>query len=291
MAASLWSRLIGQRAARSCSATHHTDRLELHVTHACNLACESCSHYSNHGHSGNLSLEDAYAWMAPWSRRLTLDRFVLLGGEPSIHPELPSFVPLVRRHWPQARIRIVTNGFFLDRHPDLPRVLAADGNCELALSVHHDAAAYRDRLEPIFDLLETWQRSHSIVVMVWESHTRWTRRYRGFGELMLPFEDGQPRRSWEICPARHCKQLFDGKVWKCPPITYLSMQKRKYDLSPKWDPYLSYQPLELTCSDGELAGFLQREEEPICAMCSAEPRLFALPIPLRATTATSEAKS
>ena len=32
-------------------------QLELHVTHACNFTCEGCSHYSNHGHKGNITLE------------------------------------------------------------------------------------------------------------------------------------------------------------------------------------------------------------------------------------------
>ena len=31
------------------------DNLEIHVTHACNLRCENCTHYSNYGHSGHLS--------------------------------------------------------------------------------------------------------------------------------------------------------------------------------------------------------------------------------------------
>ena len=37
---------------------HDIKQLELHVTHACNFTCEGCSHYSNHGHFGNISLDD-----------------------------------------------------------------------------------------------------------------------------------------------------------------------------------------------------------------------------------------
>src|SRR5262245_29311516 len=101
-------------------------RLELHVTHACNLTCESCSHYSNHNHRGHLTLSEADQWMAHWSHRLIVDEFNLLGGEPTIHPDLLGFVRLVRRHWPDTFIRIRTNGFFLNRHPGLPALLAAD---------------------------------------------------------------------------------------------------------------------------------------------------------------------
>ena len=102
--------------------------------------------------------------MAGWSDRLQVKTFNLLGGEPTIHPQLSEFVPLVRRHWPAARICIVTNGFFLHRHPDLPSTLAAAGNAELALSVHHDGAGYMERLRPVFDLLANWQRDHGTIV-------------------------------------------------------------------------------------------------------------------------------
>jgi Radical SAM superfamily len=258
------------------------DRLELHVTHACNLACESCSHYSNHGHQGNLDLAQADRWMEAWSGRIVVGEFCLLGGEPSIHPQLSEFVVLVRKHWPTAHIRIVTNGFFLHRHPDLPTTLAADGNADLALSVHHDGADYAERLRPILDLLAIWQRDHGTIVHTWRSHLGWTRRYLGFGAAMLPFEDGQPRRSWEICPARYCKQLHDGKLWKCAPLAYLGLQKAKYDLSEKWDPYLRYRALDAPCTDRELDEFLALEDEPACSMCSAEPRRHSLPNPLRA---------
>src|SRR5260221_8082020 len=38
--------------------------LEMHVAHACNLTCESCSHFSNQGHKGTLSVDDSVQWMS-----------------------------------------------------------------------------------------------------------------------------------------------------------------------------------------------------------------------------------
>jgi molybdenum cofactor biosynthesis enzyme MoaA len=122
---------VSANAERRDQGLHprHVGLVELHVTHACNLTCESCSHYSNHGHRGNLDPSVADRWMAQWSRRIAVDEFRLLGGEPTIHPNLAAFVPLVRKHWPAALIRIVTNGFFLHRHGDLPSMLAASAQC------------------------------------------------------------------------------------------------------------------------------------------------------------------
>jgi len=267
----------------------YVERIELHVSHACNLACESCSHYSNHAHKGHLAPQTAAQWMAPWSRRLAVDELSLLGGEPTINPQLCDLIRIARRHFPRTRIRLITNGFFLDRHPDLGRTLVDVGNSYLAMSIHHDAADYRARIAPALAQLETWRRDHGLDVVFWDSHANWTRRYHGFGDGMLPFEDGRPRQSWETCLAKHCKQLHEGKLWKCAPLAYLGMQDAKFQLSEKWRPYLAYQPLAPDCTDDELDAFLAREEDPQCAMCSAELRPFALPNPLRRPTQTAEA--
>ena len=243
------SGLLRQVLRRPPPARRAVERLELHITHACNLTCDSCSHYSNHNHHGQLTLAEADRWMGLWSPRLAVSEFHLLGGEPTIHPDLPGFVTLARRHWPDAFIRIRTNGFFLHRHPGLPALLAADGRAALSVAVHHNSAEYREHLQPIFDLLGRWQRDFAVQIDVDQSFANWTQRYRGFGATMEPFEDAAPRASWEICPARLCKQLFEGRIHKCAPLAYLKMQKAKYDLSSKWDFYLGYQGLAPSCSD------------------------------------------
>jgi hypothetical protein len=259
--------------------------LELHVTHACNLACESCSHYSNHPHKGHLDLEEADRWMRLWRPRLKVRTFHLLGGEPTVHPKLAAFIPLVRKHWPKAKIGILTNGFFLHRHPNLPGEMAATNRTFIRLSIHHDSPEYRQKLQPVFDLLQRWQAEHGIVVRTRRSFENWTRRYEGYGADMLPFADNDQRRSWEICPAKYCKQLFQGKLWKCAPLAYLQLQSQKYRLTGKWDTYLKYKPLRPDCTDEELDHFLAIEDEAECSMCPAKRRQFELPIPLRNLTA------
>jgi hypothetical protein len=253
--------------------------IEIHVAHSCNLTCESCSHYSNQGHKGLLQLEEAERWMLAWNDRISPNVLSLLGGEPTTNPRLGDFVPLARSCWPASQIRLVTNGFLLSRHPDLPRRMAEDGNACLYLSVHHESPAYRSRLKPAIELLERWVREFGITVKVYPSSRWWRRTYRGFGAAMEPFEDNEPRSSWEKCNARFCQQLFEGRIWKCGPIAYLGLQHVRHGLSEKWRTYLDYRPLEPDCSDDELAAFFAREEEACCNMCPARPEHFVLPLP------------
>lgn len=259
---------------------HVVDSLELHVVHSCNLTCESCSHYSDQGHDGMVSLEEAERWMSAWSKRLKPQTFSLLGGEPTIHPQLTDFVTLTRRHWPEAMLQIVTNGFLLHRHPRLPLVLADDPAACIAVSIHHTGAAYRARLMPVMALATAWTRRHGVRIEFRPSHGNWTRRYHGAGGHMQPYDDGRPRQSWQNCPAKHCMQLFQERLWKCPPLAYLQLQGAKFGLSAAWRHYLAYEPLTPDCSDGALTEFLERADEPYCGMCPAAPERFDMPSPL-----------
>jgi len=252
--------------------------LEINLSHGCNFSCESCSHYSNQGINGLVSIEEAGRWMDLWKRRINPQIFSLVGGEPTLHPNVAEFVDLSRRNWPEAHLRIVTNGSFLHRHPELPLVLQKDPNACIYLSIHHDAPEYRERLQPVLELMKNWIHEYGIRVAVYESFRNWTRRYKGFGSSMEPFDDGQPGRSWRGCPAR-CLQLFEGKIWKCGPLAYLKLQDAKHGLSEKWRPYLAYRPLQSDCTDEELIEFLKREEEPYCGMCPADREKFKPPLP------------
>ncbi len=254
--------------------------LEMHVAHSCNLSCESCSHYSNQRHKGLLAPEEAERWLSAWKRRVHPRMFTLLGGEPTINPALTDFVGLVRQAWPRAHIRLVTNGWFLHRHPSLPAALAGAGNTSMLISVHHGSQEYLAGLEPNLALARQWVAHHGIDVEIEHAYERWTRRYKGTGAAMEPYQDGAPEISWGTCVAKHCMQLHEGCLWKCAPLAYLGLHARRYPLSERWAPYLAYRPLPSDCSDDDLDAFLGRGAESYCGMCPAHPEHFELPLPL-----------
>lgn len=263
---------------RDARSVHY---LEIHVAHSCNFTCESCSHYSNHGHGGIVDLEEADRWMKLWNRRVSPRTFGLVGGEPTMHPRLSEFVRLSRKNWPHAELHLITNGILLERHRDLPAVLRDTDTC-LKISLHHRSPQYQERLKPVLELAEAWRAQYGIRLEYLHSYRNWTRRYLGFGSAMMPFDDKQPRLSWESCPAKGCAQLFEGKIWKCAPLAYLQLQARKYHLSDKWNPYLQYQPLPPDCTPHELKAFFARQDEPCCSMCSSKPVPLELPLPFPA---------
>jgi organic radical activating enzyme len=246
--------------------------LEIHLSHACNLTCDSCSHFSNYHFSGVLSLETAESWYRPWASRLRPGMFSLLGGEPTINPRLCDHILLARRYWPISRIRVVTNGLLLHKHPTLPEILKRAGNSLLQISKHYDSQEFENLFAKTVELANSWKTKYGIPITIKDSVSKWTQRYRDEGGELRPFADGDPRKSWEVCRCRNCKQLFEAKLWKCPILAYLPMLHKKRGLSSDWDPYLGYQALQPDCTQGELETFLAMEDEPYCSMCPAHER-------------------
>lgn len=246
--------------------------LDIHITHNCNLTCESCSDFTNNGLSKMLSLEEAEDWMSLWTQRITPKNFLILGGEPTLHKDLEKFLYLSKRMWPKSNLILITNGFFIHLHENLWKSLK-DNDIILSISFHDDSKEYMKKIINNIMLVKKWEKDHGITVTFNKEYEKWNTIYKGYGSNILPFEDNNPKQSWDNCYMNgKCFQLHEGKIWKCPPITYLALQKEKYGnlLSPKWDPYLKYKPLEPTCSDEDIIEFFNRKEESVCGMCPSK---------------------
>jgi organic radical activating enzyme len=245
-------------------------RIGMHITHACNFTCQGCLDFTNHGHSGMISVDEGREWMSYWNKRIIPeDWFALLGGEPTLHKDLVEYIYMTREMWPNIEIKLITNGSFLNRHPELPKALK-DTDTTLAISLHHDSEKYQDMIRKQLNLVVEWKKEYDIRVFVERFYKHWNLTYKGFGNNIMPFDDNNPEESWKYCAVEgKCFQLNYGKIYKCPPLAHLPMQAEKYQLSEKWDPYLKYVPLHPECSDEEIVEFFNRKAESVCAMCPA----------------------
>jgi Radical SAM superfamily len=189
--------------------------LEFHAAHACNLYCAQCSHYSNFHAGGIVSVDEASANFDAWQGRLAPKQIAILGGEPTLNPELLQIIELARRAFPDSRGLFVTNGFFLDRHPDLPRALL-DNGFRMDVSQHGNSPAYRKQFTEVLQRLEEWRAAYpALKITVRESHKGWRQQYRMIDGKPMPFDCG-PKAAWEICLQRSCTQLFKGHLGNAP---------------------------------------------------------------------------
>lgn len=142
-------------------------------------------------------------------------RIAILGGEPTLNPELNSIIELARQSFPNAEGLFVTNGFYLDRHPDLPRVLI-DNRFRMDVSQHGRAPEYMKRFRVVCQQIREWRANYpDLQTNIRKSHRGWRQQYRMIEGKPMPFE-GEPRASWSICLQRTCTQLYQSCLWKCP---------------------------------------------------------------------------
>jgi hypothetical protein len=258
--------------------------IAIHITHNCNLTCDSCSDMTNIGLNWMITKDEFVSWIKNWNGRIKPDQFHILGGEPTLHKDLVEFLYIARELWGQDQeIRLMSNGFFVDRHENLGKVLK-ETNTSIDIGLHSKKEDYLGKLKDNILLMKKWREEEGTTVNFmdfteegsgWNPSGRtWRRIYKGYGASMLPYEDNDPEASWENCwmDGARCFQLYQGNLWKCPPITYLPEAKKKYGdlLSEKWDPYLAYEPLKPECSDEELMQFWKSECLSICSMCPAK---------------------
>lgn len=255
-------------------------RLEIHVSDFCNLKCDNCNHFSNYGISGYITLEEYKNWNIPWSRKILPRTYQLLGGEPTLNPHLVEICTLSRDIWNKSKILLISNGFFLDKHPELPRVLEKN-KIQLVISVHDNSEEYNEKLKKIKNTISTWKNKYNFDFNFRESYENWTRTFlRDIGGNTIPYEENNPKLSFSNCLSKESKQIYKSCLYKCPPLTYLNLVKNKFQMSEKWDFYLGYKPLSPNCTTKELKDFFSLKEESYCNMCASNPVVYKKENPL-----------
>jgi len=248
-------------------------QLELHVTHLCNLACDGCRHFSNFGMTGKLDYATGETWLKAWSARVSPTRFKLLGGEPTLNKELHKFIRLVPEIWPECRdYTLTTNGLTAPKWS----VELIDAILETGTRVYLTKHSETDeRYLSLFNRGLEAMICYGIMPKV-DPTAGWYRGYKGTGNNILPFHDGDQRASWGRCDSKWCMQLHENRLWKCAPLAYWGQYVEKFPNVERaeWGPYFDYYGIGLKASDDELTEFAGREDEAACALCPKNPDIY-----------------
>lgn len=112
-----------------------------HLLTACNLACRHC--YINQGQHGSntLPLKTVLVWLKLFARPERQTNLILLGGEPTLHPDLPAIIRAAKSL--RYAVTVDTNGYLF--HDFLQRVSPNDLDY-LSFSLDGPDAAINDPL-------------------------------------------------------------------------------------------------------------------------------------------------
>ena len=258
---------------------------EFYITNVCNLACRNCNRFNDQDFRGRYDFDaDLYE---PWSRRLDLHRLAILGGEPTYHPGLISWVEGLTRLWPDTYRMLITNGTRLD-YPGLHQALA-QLEWELEINLHQptDTQFTRRILDSMHRELgplthvehgcwgkpgETLRSALGVTVFVrqaWQFHASAIRDYD-----TLQTHESDPERSHSLCTMRRCHHFFDGLLYKCGVSRLLPdlLRQRGHTPDPRLEAYQPMRPEELTV---ETMRAMSERSISTCFACSDQPQDWA----------------
>ena len=228
--------------------------IEFYITNQCNLACTNCNRFNDHDFRGHYEWEDSAEAIEAWSQRINAPMIVIIGGEPSLHPGLETWVSNLRRLWPNTTIMIQSNG----TNPKIEKDLKFYDRYRVGWGI----SVHRPEMRPALE--RQW---HQLI-----DNTEFT------PAAIIPQGNGftvhhsNPITAFKACTMRHSHTIFKGQLYKCPVMAVLPEFRTQQSviMDSRQEQLLSqYQPLSVDCSEQQLTDFVDSRNQPIdqCEFC------------------------
>ena len=207
------------------------ERLDVNIVYACNLSCKGCISLSNFDRKGLVKLSELTESFEYWSKLISPEIITLFGGEPTLHKDLLKICRLIRYYWSDATIRLITNGYLLNKFE--PSAWFELGNFELQVSIHrkdHESIINKNITE-ILHCKKDW-KVKKVNKLSQHEQINWTHKnfklYKSiFKDFVEPFKfvDGKisphnsnPQQAHAICGSPSTPVLYKNKLYKCPVV-------------------------------------------------------------------------
>jgi len=196
----------------------HLAYVELHLADHCNLNCKGCTHFSPIAEKRYADLNEHERDMKQLQRLFsTIDKIVLMGGEPLLNPQIDSFLFVTRSCFPKANILVYTNGILL---PQMPETFWTA--CR-ACSIGIDITIYPPLKQKELSLIKL-VKNNGLKVFV-HSVTSFHALYNRKG-------DTDSSVAFKNCRKRlYTPMLREGKIYVCPVPATINCFNEKYYLN------------------------------------------------------------
>jgi organic radical activating enzyme len=230
--------------------------VEFYITNVCNLSCRGCNRFNDLNFKGHQLWADHAEAYEAWAKRLDLPRITIIGGEPTLNPDLELWVSNLRRLWPEAVIMIQTNGTY-----QRPEHLTFWDKYRVGfgLSLHDPATA---------DELKAKWKHHAGEIEAYVFHQNTLLKKDDYYVL----HQSNPVRAFAACDMKHDHTMYQGKLYKCPAMSNLPDFDQQFDLrldDRQRELLYKYKPLSVDCSEEELQEFSATKDKhiPQCEFC------------------------
>lgn len=229
--------------------------VDFYITNVCNLTCRGCNRFNNLGLKGFQRWNDHATEIEQWSKRLTFNKITIIGGEPTLNPDLEKWCINLRRLWPTSEIMLQSNGTYKTSSFDFFQKYGIG----FAVSLHDE--------EMISNIKENWS-TDTFLIDARVFHQNALLQHADFWTV----HKSNPKTAFAACSMKYDITFFNGKLYKCPvtallPEVYrqkdIRLNKRQLELMEK------YTPLYPDCSNEELQTFIAQRDTHIanCEFC------------------------
>ena len=228
--------------------------VEFYITNVCNLTCRGCNRFNNLNFKGHQYWDDHAEAYEAWAKRLDLPRITILGGEPTLNPDLELWCANLRRLWPEAVIMVQSNGTYLrPEHFDLWFKYRVGFGISLHNPETADAIKSKWHLngQPMAGFIEAYTFHQSSVI---KQDTGYTLHRSNINE------------AFNACDMKHDHTMYQGRLYKCPAMSNLPDFDSQFGLNldeRQRDLLYNYRPLTHDCVEEELQNFLYTKDTPI----------------------------
>lgn len=268
--------------------TRYIPNMEYMVTEVCNLACQHCNNYSDYKTSVTNTWATAKKEIELWlTRGIEFGSFSLIGGEPLINPDLPTYITGLRELMPNTLIQVVTNGTIIKNVPNMLDALYSAGNFRLHYTSYYpDEDNDREFINLVKKMPLEWTQNDNKedwLSTEWLSHkdqryisfrvskpTTFLASYKGPLSAMKPYAS-DPSIAFDACIQKICPLMYKGELHKCSISALLKRTLTDFNLTGDlvWQDYLNIKGLSPDCSESELDAYIENFGKPkdFCSMC------------------------
>ena len=269
----------------------HIPYAEFYIINVCNLACSGCNRFNNYNFTGYQRWSDYAEVYQRWAQEVNISSIGILGGEPLLNPTFLEWVQGINQLWPRKEIRIISNGFRLDRQTNLYSVLTQYRNIKLWIGIHNKQHK-KDIVQKVKDFTQAphtvsfnndnpYQQYMVITdangVQVRIEYNWWFHQgaiTKQDGALSLHQSD--VIKAHDICHMKTCHHFIRGELYKCGVVALLPEFDQQHPLALNAKDrqlMMSYRPLQISDSLDTKQQFVSNLKQPIdqCRFC---PELY-----------------
>ena len=246
-----------------------------------------CNRFNNYNFTGYQRWSDYADVYQQWAEQVDIGNIGILGGEPLLNPTFLEWVQGINQLWPGKKLRIISNGFRLDRHADLYPVLEQHRNIELWVGIHNK----QHKSEIIQKVKDFTQAPHTVSFNTDNPYQQYMTVTDARGvcikieynwwfhqgaivkqDAALTLHQSDVIKAHDICHMKTCHHFIRGELYKCGVAAVLPEFDQQHPLTLSTQDrelMLSYRPLKITDSHAAKQQFVNSLDQPIdqCRFC------------------------